>query len=444
MSRVITCLFLAILTGSVSAQRPGPEKWFKWMEQNREISEYEKKHRSTLTEFRPAVQEARKSTVRIHSKGNQVALGTVLSKDGYLLTKASEVEGKELTAILHYGPRLKVKLVDTLDDYDLGLLKIDEEALTKAEEEAAGDDEIPAVLTPVVFSEREMPLGAFLAASDIDELPACIGVLSVLPRALTEKDKGFLGVSVVDVENGARVAQIIPQSAAEEADIRPDDVIVAINEIEIKDRDMLISTIANFQPEDEVTIHLLRKSRRLSLTVILKDRESGMAPFKMPQDRTSRMGGSLSKNRSQYPMAMQHDLMLEAKECGGPVVNLYGETVGVNIARAGRVKSYAIPGATLNQIVRRSSKSGKFRFIKSMKTLKADLEKADSTIENLRKLLSEAEARRESAMEALQEAEADETPEPSPDKSLEAEKPSPDDSTEKDSTGEESEVDEGS
>ena len=32
-------------------------------------------------------------------------------------------------------------------------------------------------------------------------------------------------------------------------------------------------------------------------------------------------------------------------DCGGPLVNLDGKVVGMNIARAGRTESYAIPCA---------------------------------------------------------------------------------------------------
>jgi hypothetical protein len=39
----------------------------------------------------------------------------------------------------------------------------------------------------------------------------------------------------------------------------------------------------------------------------------------------------------------QHDSVLAPNQCGGPVIDIYGNAIGINIARAGRVSSYAIP-----------------------------------------------------------------------------------------------------
>ena len=47
------------------------------------------------------------------------------------------------------------------------------------------------------------------------------------------------------------------------------------------------------------------------------------------------------------PVVLQHDTVLRPNQCGGPVVNLDGQAVGVNIARAGRVASYALPASVV-------------------------------------------------------------------------------------------------
>ena len=46
------------------------------------------------------------------------------------------------------------------------------------------------------------------------------------------------------------------------------------------------------------------------------------------------MGGPLSERRAGFPAALQHDTVLQPNQCGGPVVDLDGKTVGINIARA--------------------------------------------------------------------------------------------------------------
>ncbi len=48
---------------------------------------------------------------------------------------------------------------------------------------------------------------------------------------------------------------------------------------------------------------------------------------------------------------MTHDTVLQAAQCGGPVVDLDGRTIGLNIARADRTASYAIPAGTVRKVV---------------------------------------------------------------------------------------------
>jgi serine protease Do len=63
------------------------------------------------------------------------------------------------------------------------------------------------------------------------------------------------------------------------------------------------------------------------------------------------MGGSISERRSGFPLAIQHDSVLRPADCGGPVVDIEGQVVGLNIARAGRVESYALPAALVRETV---------------------------------------------------------------------------------------------
>src|SRR6185295_17501933 len=55
------------------------------------------------------------------------------------------------------------------------------------------------------------------------------------------------------------------------------------------------------------------------------------------------MGGSLSLRRTGFPAVIQHDTVLSPEDCGGPVVDIDGAAVGLNIARAGRTESFALP-----------------------------------------------------------------------------------------------------
>jgi S1-C subfamily serine protease len=65
-----------------------------------------------------------------------------------------------------------------------------------------------------------------------------------------------------------------------------------------------------------------------------------------------RLGAELSQRRYLFPSVIEHDSVLEPRQCGGVLLNLRGEAIGVNIARASRISSYAIPAEVAVPIVR--------------------------------------------------------------------------------------------
>ena len=52
-----------------------------------------------------------------------------------------------------------------------------------------------------------------------------------------------------------------------------------------------------------------------------------------------------------FELVIQHDTDLQSWQCGGPLVDLSGKAVGLNIARAGRVASYALPAELVERII---------------------------------------------------------------------------------------------
>ena len=50
---------------------------------------------------------------------------------------------------------------------------------------------------------------------------------------------------------------------------------------------------------------------------------------------------------------IQHDSILAPAQCGGPICDLDGKVVGLNIARAGRVESFALPAAVVRESVKK-------------------------------------------------------------------------------------------
>ena len=54
------------------------------------------------------------------------------------------------------------------------------------------------------------------------------------------------------------------------------------------------------------------------------------------------MSGPVSKRKDNFPMIIQHDLPLPPEAMGGPVLDINGKAVGLNMARVDRVTTYAL------------------------------------------------------------------------------------------------------
>ena len=106
------------------------------------------------------------------------------------------------------------------------------------------------------------------------------------------------------------------------------------------------------QPGDKVAIELTRDKKKLRLDVELSAREEEMT-------RNDQMSGGedqLSARRSEFPRVIDHDTPLTKVSVGGPLLNLDGVCIGMNIARASRVATFAIPARELRELIKRMTK----------------------------------------------------------------------------------------
>jgi S1-C subfamily serine protease len=85
---------------------------------------------------------------------------------------------------------------------------------------------------------------------------------------------------------------------------------------------------------------------------------------------------------------VQHDTVLKPNQCGGPIVGLQGKTLGLNIARAGRVASYAVPSDVVMGLLS-DLKSGKLApsasLMAKMNPSRGPLEAPDPSSQPLKK-----------------------------------------------------------
>lgn len=358
----------------------------------RKVGKNEREHGSVLNEYRPVIEQARKSTVGLVAGRKQLALGTVVDSGGYIITKASEVKGKDLRCVFQGGVRVAAKILDIYEPLDLALVKVEADDLEAAQ-----------------WSDSSaLELGSFLAAPGIGEDPIAIGVASVAPRSLSEKTKGYLGVEPEGTDDGVRLRNVLGGTPAAKAGLKVGDIVIAIDDSELTSRAEFHRLVAGRSPGEEVRFKILRGEEEKTLTAKLASREefaqqNGGGGGSSPRvDRMNLMGGKLSDNRGGYASALQTDLTLGPEECGGPVVNLDGEVIGVNIARGGRVKSFALPAGDLKALLG-NVKSGKFT-ITDLSELKSAVAAAENNLKKAEAALQSAREAKQAAEEALKAA----------------------------------------
>jgi serine protease Do len=129
------------------------------------------------------------------------------------------------------------------------------------------------------------------------------------------------------------------------AGINVDDLLIQVNSKIVTDRVSCLDAISRYKVGAEIGLKIARGKEELEVKVKL---------VKRPLTRTelqNNMGSALSNRRGGFPLILQHDCVLRPSDCGGPLVDLDGKALGVNIARAGRVATYAIPAQAVREVL---------------------------------------------------------------------------------------------
>jgi serine protease Do len=285
--------------------------------------------------FTPLIETPTKSVVRIQCDGKDAVLGTVVSPDGLIITKASELKGDKLVCCFKDGTKLDAVRTSTDDKFDLVILKVD-----------AKD------LTPIEWADSTTALpGHWLASVGAGDQPAAISVVGVATRELPGDgslgpSSPLLGITLDTEFAGAKVNGVAPGSPAQRAGLKTGDQILAIDGNAVKNDKDVIAMVQQHKAGDEIVLKIVRDEKEQEVKAKLVARPTG---FGNPQEM---MGSQLSDNRSGFPAFLQHDGVIKPNECGAPVVDLEGRAIGINIARAGRTETYVIPGEVVRKILK--------------------------------------------------------------------------------------------
>ncbi|MHC4814147.1 MAG: S1C family serine protease [Planctomycetota bacterium] len=308
---------------------------------NRPPSRHSRNHDTVKKAFVDVVAAARRSTVRVLGGRKQVALGAIVDADGHIVTKASELPDGEITCQLPDGRKLPARITGVHDKNDLAMLAVD-----------AKD------LTPLAWSEGTgCKPGSWLATPGPGDVPISIGVMSAQVHARPDRrdpNRGYLGVQTEQWRDAVRLRQVMPGTAAEAAGLRRRDVILEFGDREVRSRQQFSSSIGRRKPGDKIKLKVRRRGEELIIEATLRKNDDRRGPI----SNQEQLWGQLSDVRIGFTAVIQHDSILKPNQCGGPLVNLDGEVVGINISRVGRIETLALTGKAVRKMLA-DLKSGK-------------------------------------------------------------------------------------
>jgi len=288
---------------------------------------------SVFDEQRLVLQQS--SAVMLNGR-KEIVYGVVISPDGYILTKASEIAGTaNLSVRVNEQSYPEAKVVTVDDGWDVALVKVD----------ASG-------LIPVNYAtSSDIPQGSWVVANGATSLKArraLVGIVSAKIRPIPAGG-GNLGIALKeDAEETLEIGDLAEDGAAAKAGLKKGDVITAINGKKVEKFDEVSEILKQHKPGTVVKVTYKRKGADTTVEVTL---DPG------PVTRNDMMSGAYSDRRSGFPRVMQHDIIGDKSIVGGPLLDLDGKCVGMNIARANRAESFAIPVEDLKALAARLMKS---------------------------------------------------------------------------------------
>ena len=279
-----------------------------------------------LNAFKPITVAASAATVWILEGDRKLVLGTVVDANGLILTKASEVENRALRCLFHDGSHAPATITRIFPLDDVAFLQVPRDRLT---------------IAPFIAAE---PIGGSpIATPSPNGDVTGVGVVSVGIRDLSGQDKGYLGLAVITRNSRLVIQEIIKGSAAEKAGLAEGDILVSLDGVEFDTIESFVEYVSTLKPGTKLHALYRREGEIGSTEVTLGNRAEAPERF----NPLNAMDIDTSTHRTGYPNVWQHDIGLAPTYMGGPAVDLDGRVLGINIARAGRVKTYVIPSTLI-------------------------------------------------------------------------------------------------
>lgn len=314
-------LHLAVLLPSVRAQDPVPLPPQEQTNGSRTLAGLD----VPRTVSRPSVVQI----LDVH--GSTLQLGVVVSEDGYLVSKASELPASDDDVTVAWADGTQCVATVVLVDRSLDLV------LLKAER----DDTTPVRWQPASPARQGEWMLAFTRSTEKDKMLSLrLGTLSANRRAVQGRGAALgIEMSQDSDESGVRIVDVGSASPAEVAGIKSNDLLLAVDDEPVRGVKSVEQTISRCQPGQQVKLRIRRGAHERECNVKLASRSKVVSNW----EGEDYANGGVSLRTDNFPDVLQHQLPLTPHDMGGPLINLNGIAVGINIARVDRVTTFALP-----------------------------------------------------------------------------------------------------
>ena len=177
-----------------------------------------------------------------------------------------------------------------------------------------------------------------------------VGIISAKIREIPASGGPALGVVLKADSDVLEIEQVNEKSGAHDAGLQAGDVILSVAGTAVEKIEEVGPALKDCKAGSTVEVILRRGKEKLTLDVRLSAKSE---LFTDQMNRNDQMSGDYSNRRSGFPRVMQHDILGSSKIVGGPLLDLDGRCLGMNIARANRAESFAIPVEDLKEIAAR-------------------------------------------------------------------------------------------
>ena len=264
----------------------------------------------------------------LDADGKLVARGVVVSNDGYFLTKASEApKTSTFTVAWPDGSRCEARRMHSDPGLDLLLARAPKNSgipiTWKSSTSLTPGDWVVAASTP-----RDNGSGLRL------------GVPSARRRPIADHGVA-MGIRMNDTRltTGVLIVEVASESPAEAAGLLQDDLLIELQGTPITRSDQVRQIISQFHAGEEVKLRVRRGESETDFRVRLASKSKVISNW----DGEDYANGGVSLRTDNFPEVIQHEIPLQPNDMGGPLLDLEGNALGLNISRVDRVTTFALP-----------------------------------------------------------------------------------------------------